>query len=112
MKMLHKALLVSLCCALAAAVSAAQTEVPPLPPGGGISMEYAGPDPGDPQGGGRVSGVPTKPERQGPDPAAGALLRAENVTAGYGETVVLRDVSLAVRPASVVLHTPPLLTPM
>jgi branched-chain amino acid transport system ATP-binding protein len=49
-----------------------------------------------------VSGVPTKAERYGPDPAAGALLRAENVTAGYGETVVLRDVSLTVRPASVV----------
>jgi branched-chain amino acid transport system ATP-binding protein len=30
------------------------------------------------------------------------LLRAENVTAGYGETIVLRDVSIGVRPASVV----------
>ena len=32
----------------------------------------------------------------------GALLRAENITAGYGETVVLRGVSLTVRPSSVV----------
>jgi branched-chain amino acid transport system ATP-binding protein len=37
-----------------------------------------------------------------PDSAAGALLRAENITSGYGETVVLRDVTLIVRPASVV----------
>ena len=33
---------------------------------------------------------------------AGVLLRAENVTAGYGETVVLRDITLSVRPSSVV----------
>lgn len=32
----------------------------------------------------------------------GVLLRAENVTAGYGETVVLRDITLSVRPSSVV----------
>jgi branched-chain amino acid transport system ATP-binding protein len=30
------------------------------------------------------------------------LLRAENVTAGYGEAVVLRDVTLSVKPGSVV----------
>jgi branched-chain amino acid transport system ATP-binding protein len=32
----------------------------------------------------------------------GALLRAENITAGYGGTVVLRDVTISVRPSSVV----------
>jgi len=36
------------------------------------------------------------------EPGTGVLLRAENITAGYGETVVLRDVSLTVRPSSVV----------
>jgi branched-chain amino acid transport system ATP-binding protein len=37
-----------------------------------------------------------------PDAERGALLRAENITAGYGETVVLRDVTLRVEPGSVV----------
>jgi branched-chain amino acid transport system ATP-binding protein len=49
-----------------------------------------------------VSGVSAMAERSAPGSAAGALLRAENITAGYGETVVLRDVTLNVRPASVV----------
>ena len=37
-----------------------------------------------------------------PESAPEVLLRAENVTAGYGETVVLRDVTISVRPSSVV----------
>jgi branched-chain amino acid transport system ATP-binding protein len=37
-----------------------------------------------------------------PEPAPEELLRAENITAGYGETIVLRDVSINVGPASVV----------
>ena len=44
----------------------------------------------------------TMAEESAPGPAAGATLRAENVTAGYGETVVLRDVTMTVPPASVV----------
>ena len=42
----------------------------------------------------RVQGA-AKPEPQ-------ELLRAQNITAGYGETIVLRDVSISVGPASVV----------
>jgi branched-chain amino acid transport system ATP-binding protein len=40
--------------------------------------------------------------REGADSGSGALLRAENITAGYGETVVLRDITLTVQPSSVV----------
>jgi branched-chain amino acid transport system ATP-binding protein len=39
---------------------------------------------------------------EGADSGSGALLRAENITAGYGETVVLRDITLTVQPSSVV----------
>jgi branched-chain amino acid transport system ATP-binding protein len=45
------------------------------------------------------------PDVAGPSasvPEPEALLRAESVTAGYGETVVLRDVTISVRPSSVV----------
>jgi branched-chain amino acid transport system ATP-binding protein len=36
------------------------------------------------------------------EPEPEALLRAENITAGYGESIVLRDVTISVRPSSVV----------
>jgi Spy/CpxP family protein refolding chaperone len=52
MKMFRNTLLVSLGCLLAlATVASAQFEPPPLPPGGGVMYESAGPDP-DPQRGG------------------------------------------------------------
>jgi branched-chain amino acid transport system ATP-binding protein len=44
----------------------------------------------------------TMAEESAPGPPAGAILRVENVMAGYGETVVLRDVTMTVPPASVV----------
>jgi Spy/CpxP family protein refolding chaperone len=51
MKMFHKALPVSLSCVLAlAGAASAQIEPPPLAPGGGITIEAPGPDPGGPQG--------------------------------------------------------------
>ncbi len=37
-----------------------------------------------------------------PEPEPEVLLRAENVIAGYGETIVLRDVTISVRSSSVV----------
>jgi branched-chain amino acid transport system ATP-binding protein len=49
-----------------------------------------------------VSDVPTVAEQSAPTSAPEALLRAENLTAGYGETVVLRDVTITVRSSSVV----------
>jgi branched-chain amino acid transport system ATP-binding protein len=49
-----------------------------------------------------VSGMPTMAGESACDSPAEAILRAENVTAGYGETVVLRDVTIIVPPASVV----------
>jgi branched-chain amino acid transport system ATP-binding protein len=49
-----------------------------------------------------VSGVADGSGANAVEPGTGVLLRAENITAGYGETVVLRDVSLTVRPSSVV----------
>jgi branched-chain amino acid transport system ATP-binding protein len=49
-----------------------------------------------------VSGVLDAAQDSGVDSERGMLLRAENITAGYGETVVLRDLTISVRPASVV----------
>jgi branched-chain amino acid transport system ATP-binding protein len=49
-----------------------------------------------------VSGVSDVVEENAPDSAHEVLLRAENVTAGYGETVVLRDVTISLRSSSVV----------
>ena len=49
-----------------------------------------------------MSGVADGSGENAVEPGTGVLLRAENITAGYGETVVLRDVSLTVRPSSVV----------
>jgi branched-chain amino acid transport system ATP-binding protein len=49
-----------------------------------------------------VSRVLDVVDDSGVDSGRGALLRAENITAGYGETVVLRDVTISVRPSSVV----------
>ena len=42
------------------------------------------------------------PVEMAPAPGAGPLLRAEQITAGYGETTVLREVSLTVHAGSVV----------
>jgi branched-chain amino acid transport system ATP-binding protein len=49
-----------------------------------------------------VSGVSDVAAKSAPESAPEVLLRAENVTAGYGETVVLRDVTISVRASSVV----------
>jgi branched-chain amino acid transport system ATP-binding protein len=49
-----------------------------------------------------VSGVSDVAGESAPESGPEVLLRAENVTAGYGETVVLRDVTISVRPSSVV----------
>ena len=49
-----------------------------------------------------MSGVSDVAGESAPESAPEVLLRAENVTAGYGETVVLRDITLSVRPSSVV----------
>jgi branched-chain amino acid transport system ATP-binding protein len=49
-----------------------------------------------------VSGVPDVAGLGAREPQPQELLRAENITAGYGEAIVLRDVTLSVRPSSVV----------
>jgi branched-chain amino acid transport system ATP-binding protein len=49
-----------------------------------------------------VSGVSDVAGESAAESGPEVLLRAENVTAGYGETVVLRDVTISVRPSSVV----------
>jgi branched-chain amino acid transport system ATP-binding protein len=49
-----------------------------------------------------VSGVSDVAGESAPESEPEVLLRAENVTAGYGETVVLRDVTISVRSSSVV----------
>jgi branched-chain amino acid transport system ATP-binding protein len=49
-----------------------------------------------------VSGMADVPAGNGVNSGRRALLRAENITAGYGGTVVLRDVTISVRPSSVV----------
>jgi branched-chain amino acid transport system ATP-binding protein len=48
-----------------------------------------------------VSGVADKSGGKPAESGPGVLLRAEHVTAGYGETIVLREVSLTVRAGSV-----------